>query len=60
MTNDEKNVLLEIEKRLAYNDGVHALMTELLSNDFIKKIPDSYDVRMEIIKACNRLYDFKK
>ena len=35
-------------------------MTELLSNDFIKIIPDSYDVRMEIIKACNRLYDFKK
>lgn len=59
MTNDEKKVL-EIEKRLAYNDGVHALMTELLSNDFIKVIPDSYDVRMEIIKTCNILYDFKK
>lgn len=59
MTNDEKKVL-EIEKRLAYNDGVHALMVELLDNDFIKVIPDSYEVRMEIIKACNRMYDFKK
>ena len=59
MTNDEKKVL-EIEKRLAYNDGVHALMTELLNSDLIKIIPDSFEVRMEIIRACNRLYDFKK
>ena len=59
MTNDEKKVL-EIEKRLSYNDGVHALMTELLNSDLIKIIPDSFEVRMEIIRACNRLYDFKK
>lgn len=59
MTNDEKKVI-EIEKRLSYNEGVHALMVELLNNEYIKIIPDSYDVRMEIIKACNRMYDFKK
>ena len=59
MTKDEKQIL-EIEKRISYNDGVHALMTELLNSDLIKIIPDSFEVRMEIIRACNRLYDFKK
>lgn len=54
--NDFQKELTAIKERMAYNDGVHDFMVELLRSEIINMSDNCYDIKIEIIHLCNKMF----
>ena len=54
--NDFQKELTAMKERMAYNEGVHDFMIELLNNEIINMCDNCYDIKIEIIHQCTKMY----
>lgn len=54
--NDFQKELISMKERMAYNEGLHDFMVELLNSKTINMCDNCYDIKLEIIHLCNKMY----